>query len=73
MTKVWRKVWRAYVTILKAVGRFNTLLLLSLVYFLVLPLARLSLMLRGVGRRRTLSSGWQKRPPAYPHAHEHQF
>ena len=56
----------------KKIGRINTALILTLVYFLVLPVFRIVLILQN-RRHKDFDSTWKNREPVYPNSHEHYF
>jgi hypothetical protein len=62
---------QSYKSLLMKIGLFNLRLALTLVYFILFPLARLFFF--SLARKPNRSSSWTGRSPDYPNSHEHQF
>ena len=69
----FKKIWREYKMTMLTVGRFNVKLILTLVYFLVLPLFKVILFFLEFKRRIRHNSTWEDKELIYKNFHEHQF
>ena len=71
MKMLFQKIWTGYKKVARAIGRFNTLVILSLLYFLVIPF--FSIISRLMKGKKEKNSTWITKEPALPNSHEHQF
>jgi len=71
MKKVFSKIWTFYKKTLATIGKFNTRVILTLVYFTVLPVFKIFKLGQTINFKRTTS--WQDRNTDQDKAYEHQF